>query len=96
MIVTDARDVASAHAAASQEAVQQRWQQAEQQWYYLLTYGLLAAMVLVAIAVPNIWTALSAIGEWERKTGQVFGFCSMAALACILLVHAQLISMCSF
>jgi len=64
VIVTDARDDASAHAAASQEAAgQQRWQQAEQQWYYGLTYGLLAAMVLVAIAVPNIWTALSAIGE---------------------------------
>jgi hypothetical protein len=39
------------------------WREGEQRWYYRLTYGLLAAMVLVAIAVPNIWTALSAIGE---------------------------------
>jgi hypothetical protein len=41
-----------------------RWREQEQQWYYVLTYGLLSAMVLVAIVVPNIWTALSAIGEW--------------------------------
>lgn len=45
------------------------WQQQEQRWYYVLTYGLLAAMVLVAIAVPNIWTALSAIGGCALREG---------------------------
>jgi hypothetical protein len=32
-----------------------------------LTYGLFGSMVLVAIAVPNIWTALSAIGGSRQR-----------------------------
>jgi hypothetical protein len=39
------------------------WQQQEQQWYCLLTYGLLAGMVLVAVAASNIWEVLSAVGD---------------------------------
>ena len=35
----------------------------EQRWFYSLTYGLLLSATAVAIGVPNIWTALSAIGD---------------------------------
>jgi hypothetical protein len=55
--------VAGLVSAAAAAAAEGSWREAEQQWYYQLTYGLFGAMVLVAIAVPNIWTALSAIGE---------------------------------
>ncbi|WIA40039.1 hypothetical protein OEZ86_013460 [Tetradesmus obliquus] len=40
-----------------------RWQQQEQRWYYVLTYGLLAGMVVVAVAASNIWEVLSAVGD---------------------------------
>lgn len=40
-----------------------RWQKNEQRWYYPLTYGLLVALIMMAILVPNIWQALSAIGD---------------------------------
>lgn len=42
---------------------QQMWQVLEQSTYYPLTYGLLAAMVLVAVIVTNIYVALSAVGD---------------------------------
>jgi hypothetical protein len=53
------------HDAAAAAAVQMpaKWQQQEQRWYYLLTYGLLAGMVLVAVAASNIWEVLSAVGD---------------------------------
>jgi hypothetical protein len=59
-----------------------RWREQEQQWYYVLTYGLLSAMVLVAIVVPNIWTALSAIGEWAGAGVGVGGCGSWRWNAC--------------
>eukprot|EP00775_Hariotina_reticulata_P002242 gene2242-2554_t len=39
------------------------WQQQEQRWYYLMTYSLLAIILMCAVFVPNIWAALSAIGD---------------------------------
>lgn len=39
------------------------WRQLEQANYYALTYGLLAAMVLVAVSVSNIYEAVSAVGD---------------------------------
>jgi hypothetical protein len=56
-------DQAVSRGAAAQEQQQQHWQRQEQRYYYLLTYGLLVVMVLCAIIVPNIWAALSAIGD---------------------------------
>eukprot|EP00878_Enallax_costatus_P023796 GHUV01025344.1.p1 GENE.GHUV01025344.1~~GHUV01025344.1.p1 ORF type:complete len:609 (+),score=133.44 GHUV01025344.1:956-2782(+) len=40
-----------------------RWQKNEQRWYYPLTYGLLFMLTMLATLVPNIWQALSAIGD---------------------------------
>ncbi|KAF6259971.1 hypothetical protein COO60DRAFT_1509520 [Scenedesmus sp. NREL 46B-D3] len=56
----------SAAAADGDGAGQQglaRWQRQEQRWYYLLTYGLLGGMVLVAVSASNIWEVLSAVGD---------------------------------
>lgn len=41
----------------------QQWQQLEQANYYPLTYGLLAAMVLTAVLVTDIYEAVSAVGD---------------------------------
>jgi hypothetical protein len=58
---------------------QPRWQQLEQRWYYTLTYGLLLSMVLVAVLVPSIWSALSLIGDLACTT-QAFMLPGMIAL----------------
>jgi hypothetical protein len=55
-------------ASMEQQQQQLRWQNPEQQWYYTLTYGLLVCMVLVAVLVPSIWSALSLIGDLACTT----------------------------
>jgi hypothetical protein len=37
----------------------------EKQHYYLLTYGTLSALLVLAVLVPNIWAALSFVGRWR-------------------------------
>jgi hypothetical protein len=51
-----------------QQQQQPRWQQLEQRWYFTLTYGLLLCMVLAAVLVPSIWSALSLIGDLACTT----------------------------
>jgi hypothetical protein len=64
-------DVASGAIVSLQQQQQQqqpRWQRLEQRWYFTLTYGLLLCMVLVAVLVPSIWSALSLIGDLACTT----------------------------
>jgi hypothetical protein len=56
------------------------WQDLEQAVYYPLTYGLLAAMVLAAVAVTNIFQAVSAVGD-IASTMQAFIVPGLIALA---------------
>lgn len=56
------------------------WQDLEQTTYYPLTYGLLAAMVLAAVAVTNIFQAVSAVGN-IASTMQAFIVPGIIALA---------------
>jgi hypothetical protein len=82
-----AAGIAAAAAAAAVDAsagqqVLPRWQQQEQRWYYVLTYGLLTGMVMVAVAASNIWEVLSAVGDLA-STIQV-GNCFYLSLICYM------------
>jgi hypothetical protein len=69
--VTEDREIAhgmESVALMQQQQEQPRWQRLEQRWYYTLTYGLLVSMVLVAVLVPSIWSALSLIGDLACTT----------------------------
>lgn len=57
-----------------------RWQRNEQRWYYPMTYGLLVLLTLLATCVPDIWLALSAIGDLAT-TVQAFVIPGLIALA---------------
>jgi hypothetical protein len=61
-----------------------RWQQQEQRWYYLLTYALLAIISMCAVCVPNIWAALSAIGDLAST---IQAFVIPGAIALVLASH---------
>lgn len=65
------------------------WQVLEQATYYPLTYGLLAAMVLVAVLVRNIYQAVSAVGDIASTT-QAFIVPGAIAIALVVQARAQL------
>lgn len=67
----------------------QLWQVLEQATYYPLTYGLLAAMVLVAVLVRNIYQAVSAVGDIASTT-QAFIVPGAIAIALVVQARAQL------
>lgn len=85
------RHAGSLHAAAQQQPQHPEqqpppaaWQVAEQRWYFPLTYGLLVVMVVLATAVPNIWVALSAIGEFRCCLQAAALFCLSAGLQALV------------
>lgn len=61
-------EVSDTSTEAAAAAPRQLWQDLEQAVYYPLTYGLLAAMVLTAVAVTNLFQAVSAVGDIASTT----------------------------
>jgi hypothetical protein len=67
----------------------QIWQDLEQAVYYPLTYGLLAAMVLTAVTVTNIYQVVSAVGDIASTT-QAFIVPGVIAIVLIVWRRTQL------
>jgi hypothetical protein len=67
----------------------QIWQDLEQAVYYPLTYGLLAAMVLTAVTVTNIYQVVSAVGDIASTT-QAFIVPGVIAIVLIVWKRTQL------
>jgi hypothetical protein len=65
------------------------WQDLEQAVYYPLTYGLLAGIVLAAVAVTNIYQAVSFVGD-IASTVQAFIVPGVLAIALVVQQRGQI------